>query len=63
MNSPQPKNLPSANPTNRNIRIAYMNIHGQTGLKETKQSQIENFLKVHKIDILHCQEINISEDD
>ena len=36
-----------------------MNILGQTGLKNSKQVQIEQFLKTYKIDILHCQEINI----
>ena len=39
-----------------------MNIRGQTGLKTSKQVQIENFLKHYSIDILHCQEINILED-
>ena len=38
-----------------------MNIHGQTGLDESKQVQIENFIKSYKIDILNCQEINIDE--
>ena len=38
-----------------------MNIHGQTGLDESKQAQIENFIKSYKIDILNCQEINIDE--
>ena len=44
------------------ITLAYMNIRGQTGLDETKQVQIESFIKSYKIDILNCQEINISED-
>ena len=44
------------------INIAYMNIHGQTGLDIVKQVQIENFIRNHKIDILNCQEINISAD-
>ena len=44
------------------ITIAYMNIRGQTGLEIAKQVQIENFLRTYKIDILNCQEINISED-
>ena len=36
-----------------------MNIWGQTGLDMNKQKQIEDFIKQHKIDILHCQEIEI----
>jgi exonuclease III len=39
-----------------------MNVCGQTGLDIAKQLQIENFLKSYKIDVLHCQEINISQD-
>ena len=39
-----------------------MNVRGQTGLDIAKQLQIENFLKSYKIDVLHCQEINISQD-
>ena len=42
------------------ITVAYMNIRGQTGLDITKQVQIEHFLKFYSVDILHCQEINIS---
>ena len=37
-----------------------MNVQGQTGLNISKQVQIENFLRNHKIDILNCQEINVS---
>ena len=40
---------------------AYLNIHGQTGLTVTKQLQIEDFIRRNKIDILHCQEINIDD--
>ena len=43
------------------ITIAYMNIHGQSGLDDSKQVQIENFIKSYKVDILNCQEINIDE--
>ena len=42
--------------------IATLNIHGQSKLPLSKQYQIEDFVKHHHIDILHCQEINISED-
>ena len=41
------------------LNIAYVNILGQTGLKISKQVQIEQFLKTYKVDNLHCQEINI----
>ena len=39
-----------------------MNIRGQTGLELSKQFQIENFVKVHNIDILNCQEINVEKE-
>ena len=41
---------------------AFLNIQGQTGLKSDKSEQIENFVKKYKVDALHLQEINISED-
>ena len=41
---------------------AFLNIHGQTGLPTTKQLQIEDFIRRNKVDILHCQEINIEDD-
>ena len=44
------------------LKIAFMNIRGQTGLTNTKQLQIESFIIREKIDVLHLQEINISED-
>ena len=47
---------------NSSLTVAYMNIQGQTGLNVSKQTQIEDFLKKNKIDILNCQEINIEED-
>ena len=39
-----------------------MNIKGQTGLDTVKQVQIEHFMKLYDIDILHCQEVNIDSD-
>ena len=42
--------------------VAYLNIHGQTGLNISKQTQIEHFVMEHDVDILNCQEINIEED-
>ena len=47
---------------NDHLNIAFMNTRGQTGLDLTKQAQIESFLKLHRIDILNCQETNVSED-
>ena len=50
-------------PAEENIlSVAYINIRGQTGLSSAKQDQIETFILRNKIDILHLQEINISED-
>ena len=44
------------------INIAYINIKGQTGLHLSKQLQLEHFIQMNDIDILHCQEIDIQED-
>ena len=44
------------------LTLALVNIHGQTGLNQSKQMQIETFLHHHKIDILHLQETNILDD-
>ena len=44
------------------LKIGFMNIRGQTGLTSTKELQIESFIIREKIDILHLQEINITED-
>ena len=41
--------------------VATLNIRGQTGLDFSKQKQIEAFIKLHSVDILHCQEIEIQE--
>ena len=42
------------------LNIAYMNVHGQSGLELSKELQIENFIKTYKIDILNCQEIFVA---
>ena len=47
--------------TNNTLNVATLNIRGQTGLNISKQKQIEAFIKLHSIDILHCQEIAIEE--
>ena len=44
------------------LTIAYLNVHGQTGLSLSKQKQIEEFILRNEIDILHAQEINIEEE-
>ena len=51
-----------ASVNNNSINIAYMNIRGQTGLEYPKQVQIENFLKSYKVDVLHLQESNITDE-
>ena len=40
------------------LKIAFMNIYGQSNIPTSKQLQIQDFLKLHKIDILHMQEVN-----
>ena len=44
------------------LKIAYMNIKGQSTLSIPKENQIQDFIKKYSIDILHCQEINIEEE-
>ena len=44
------------------IKIATLNIQGQSGLTDVKQKQIEDFLRFNKIYILNCQEIRINSD-
>ena len=46
---------------NNYFRIAFMNIHGQSGLSVTKEKQIEDFLQRNNVDVLHFQEINIGD--
>ena len=47
---------------NKTLTIAYLNVHGQSGLSVSKQKQIEDFIHRNQIDILHTQEINIEEE-
>jgi exonuclease III len=54
--------LNSSKNTTSSLKIAFMNIRGQSGLKIDKQLQIESFLKQNHCDILHLQEINIDSD-
>ena len=41
------------------VTTAFLNCRGQTGLSLSKQLQIENFLQINEIDILHLQETHI----
>ena len=50
------------NQEERILKIAYMNIQGQTNLPLPKQLQIEDFVKYNKIDILHIQEIEVNDE-
>ena len=43
------------------IVLAYLNCRGQSGFHESKQLQIEHFIKVNSIDILHLQESHIED--
>ena len=47
---------------NTTLTLAFLNVHGQSGLTETKQKQIEDYICRNKVDILLCQEININEE-
>ena len=44
------------------LKIAYLNCRGQTGFGESKQLQIENFLKLYDIDVINLQETHIDTD-
>ena len=44
------------------MKIAFINIYGQSGLTYQKLFELENFIKVHSLDIVCLQETNISED-
>ena len=54
--------MDTTNSSSNYLTIAYLNILGQTGLNLAKQKQIQDFIKINRIDILHCQEKNIEED-
>ena len=47
------------NNSTSSLSVAFLNIRGQSGLKIEKQVQIEAFIRQHKCDILHLQEVNI----
>ena len=48
---------------NENIlRVAFLNIKGQTGLNKAKQVQIEDFMKTNRIDVMNLQESNIEDE-
>ena len=47
---------------NQILKIAYMNIHGQSKFTESKQVQIEDFIRFNNIDVAHLQEVEICDD-
>ena len=55
-------NLKSSTDNLSRIKVGFMNIRGQSGLKIEKQLQIEEFVKRFKCDILHLQESNIEDE-
>ena len=46
----------------QNIKVAYLNCRGQTGLNLAKQLQIENFLQTNDIDVAHLQETHFDDE-
>ena len=44
------------------LKLAFLNIRGQTSLNISKQNQIQDFIARNELDILHCQEIDLKED-
>ena len=44
----------------RTLRVAFLNVCGQTKLPVSKQMQIEDFIKQHRLDILHLQEVDVN---
>ena len=44
------------------LKIAYLNIHGQSKFTEAKQVQIQDFILYNDIDVAHLQETEICED-
>ena len=48
--------------TEQFLKIGFMNIRGQTGLTNAKEIEIEAFIIRERLDVLHLQEVNISED-
>ena len=46
----------------RILTVAYLNMHGQSGLQIPKQKQLEAFIRENNVDVLHTQEINIEVD-
>ena len=50
------------NKSDRTMTIAYLNVHGQTGLNLSKEKLIKLLLVKHDMDILNCHETNITEE-
>ena len=43
------------------MKIAYLNIYGQSGLSNQKLLELENFIELNRLDIVCLQETNIQE--
>ena len=43
------------------MKIAYLNTYGQSGLPNQKLLELENFIELHRLDIVCLQETNIQE--
>ena len=43
------------------IKLAYINIYGQSGLTNQKLLELDNFIQKHRLEIVCLQETNISE--
>ena len=50
------------NKEEKTLSVGFLNIYGQTNFNQAKVNQIEFLVKTNKIDILHLQETNISEE-
>ena len=61
-NPASPDRPPSSPPTQTSeVTIGFINCVGQSKFPLSKQLEIENHVRSHKIDILHLQEIMIDE--
>ena len=44
------------------LKVATLNCYRQSGFSSAKQQQISSFIRQHKLDVVHLQEINLDED-
>ena len=59
--NPQPRTH-AENITSSDLKIAFINCVGQSKFNLAKQLEIQNFIKSHRLDILHLQEVKIEND-